>query len=302
MIGKIRRTTGNRPSLSRVFAFLALIVFFSAGTAQAQTIADTPCDTQYYQTLSARAWLEAQREITQNQNLILKPDSVFEYTCFDLFMRELADHSRNMLSGSGSYGGPLGRTAMVNALNNLVVNSLSSYINLNFEQAAAGTYDLLGGHEAATGIDHDPSAIPDAAASYSCDVMSRVWMAAKCINFVSNPTRDGFYTFEEYTTGLDRRQIPSACTPVIATYATNLATALTSAPWTDDPVQTYLQDTMPQASCTGNCLCDGDPIPTGVRVIRTGGTPNEYDEHVCLQPGCHYFPGPTPTAGCYGGI
>jgi hypothetical protein len=45
--------------------------------------AASSCDPAYYDTLQSRAWLEAQREITQNQNLIFKPDSVLQYTCFD---------------------------------------------------------------------------------------------------------------------------------------------------------------------------------------------------------------------------
>lgn len=288
-----------------IILLLFLCVFYPVKSFSAPApIATNPCDSNYYATLSARAWLEAQREITQNQNLILKPDSVFEYTCFDLFLRELADHAANMLSETGSYGSPLSTTSMDTALQNLIGTSLIQYVNLNFETPG---YDLLGGHPAATGIDHVPSAITGG--TYSCNIMNRVWMAAKCINFVTNSATDGFYTFQEYTTGLDKRHLPSACTPVTAAFATNLTTALGVGPWVQDPVQTYYANTAPPTTCTGTCSCSGTPVPTGIYVYKSGETP--YQEHICLQAGCRYHGGGTlyvdsggtahtAAAGCYG--
>ena len=56
-------------------------VFFAALLCSSISYAqNSPCDPDYYESLEARAWLEAQREITQNQNLIYKPDSALEYT------------------------------------------------------------------------------------------------------------------------------------------------------------------------------------------------------------------------------
>lgn len=279
------------------------------------TIADTPCDTLYYETMSSRAWLEAQREITQNQNFILKPDSVFQYACFDRFLRELADHASNMLSETGDFGGPLGSSSMDDAINALVINSLTQYITNNFN-----TPNLLSGHSAASAI---PSPMPSAMGApmtYSCDIMLRVWNAARCTNFISYPEYDGFYTFQEYVdpTNADPRHLPNACSVVAAAstaatklaYGTNLAAALTTGPWSNDPVQTFYNLTGPQTfgatPCTGTCACTGAPIPTGIKVFRSGGTaPTDYDEHVCLQAGCRYHPGgilygsTAAAAGCY---
>ena len=284
-----------------------LIISCNASVLAASVIADTPCDSLYYESLSARAWLEAQREITQNQNLILKPDSVFEYTCFDGHLRELADHAAQMLSETSQYGQPLDTNSMDQALQNLVGTSLAAYVSNNF-----APHSLLAGHPAATGIDHTIQAIPGGNPAYSCDIMSRVWQAAKCINFVSNSEFDGFFTFEEYADPLsvDKRHLPTACTSITANWNTNIATALTTGPWSNDPVDTYFLLSEPQNCGGGTCPCTGDPIPTGVFVIRSGYQNNEYQEHVCLQPGCRYYPGGGDDlapgvagpggAGCYG--
>jgi len=288
------------------------LLLITSQQAQAQgLIANSPCDPTYYESLSARAWLEAQREITQNQNLILKPDSVFEYTCFDRLVRELADHADEMFSETGRYGNPLGSTSMDNALQSLVGTSLITYINNNFGSKApgvVGAYNLLAGHPAATGINHQPRSINDNI-SYSCDIMARVWQAAKCINFISNATTDGFFTFEEYAvSAVDKRHLPTSCTAINTNWNSNLNTALTSGPWAHDPVNTYFTLTNP-INCVGpTCPCSTPPIPTGIEVIRTGSNNNRYPEFICLQPGCHYHPGgddlatgiADPGPGCYG--
>lgn len=258
-----------------------------ASAASAPAIADTPCDDMYYESLSARAWLEAQREITQNQNLILKPDSVLEYTCFDLFLRELAQHAENMLSETHLFNQPLSPTSMDEALDALIGTSLTAYINANFEQPG---YDLLGGHPAGTGIDHTPSAITGGA--YSCDIMARVWQAAKCINFITNPLEDGFYTFQEYANSEDKRYLIQRCPSVASLYTANLNAALNSPPWTDDPAQTYL-DRIDPSRCTLST-----PIPTGVTVTRPVLNPTTYEEHICLPPGCRYVPVAAGTGRC----
>lgn len=313
---------------SRLAIFLALpILFISFGSnAAVPVIADTPCDPLYYESLSARAWLEAEREITQNQNIILKPDSVFEYTCFDRLVRVLAVEAVNMLSETPLYGAPLTNTSMDEALEAVIGVSLLTYINNNFGGKTVGThgvpreddYNLLYGHVAGTGINHYPKGILDDSA-YACNIMSRVWNAAKCINFISHPDHDGFYTFANYATETDdNRHLPyinlpgGGCTSIEDNWSDNLATALTSGPWTHDPVQTYFVITDAQDCGAGACRCvdaDGnnsEPIPTGVTIYRANPLPAEYEEHICLQPGCRYNPpngqiGASKEAeGCYG--
>ncbi len=293
MIGKLKKNIA-RPVLFAMSLFLLHAPLNSASATN--VIADTPCDNLYYESLSARAWLEAQREITQNQNLILKPDSVFEYTCFDRLARELSYHANSMLSETTAYGTPLGTSSMDNALQQLVGDSLREYINGNFgsKTGVGGGYNMLAGHPAATGISHtiaNMTAGSPAASNYSCDIMSRVWHAAKCINFISNATTDGFFTFQEYAaSAVDKRHLPTVCSAINTNWTTNLSVALSTGPWTNDPVQTYLDQTVAPSCGSAGCSCSGSPIPTGVQVIRTGYDHNNYEEHVCLQPGCRFDP------------
>ncbi len=297
-------------ALLGTFLLILILVMPTHKASAVSAIADSPCDSLYYQSLSARAWLEAQREITQNQNLILKPDSVFEYTCFDRLVRELADHADELLSETSNFGTPLGTNSMDQALQNLVGTSLETYINNNFgsKGASLGSYNLLGGHPSGAGLSSEPRSILNGP-NYSCDIMRRVWQAAKCINFAQNAATDGFFTLQEYATDpIDKRRLPLACTSPLASWNTNLTTALMSGPWTNDPVQTYFNLTRPQNCSGGNCACTGSPpIPTGVRITRSGTSPSTYDEHVCLQAACRYHPGgqltsggSTAAAGCYG--
>src|SRR5437016_4882806 len=72
----------SRGAIATVMAFVSMAMSLITGIARATPT--TPCDPEYMDALEARAYLEAQREVAQNQNYILKPDSVLEYTCFDL--------------------------------------------------------------------------------------------------------------------------------------------------------------------------------------------------------------------------
>src|ERR1044072_4359830 len=75
--------------ISMRIASAALCALLLCLSARVQA-ASTPCDPEYMDALEARAYLEAQREVAQNQNYILKPDSVLQYTCFDLFIGHFA--------------------------------------------------------------------------------------------------------------------------------------------------------------------------------------------------------------------
>ena len=276
--------------LSKAFGrMLLLFVFILPSNGYSQVIADTPCDPQYYESLSARAWLEAQREITQNQNLILKPDSVLEYTCFDRLVREYAEHADQLLSETQNFSPNIPDGIVGDTLQDLIGISLETYIMNNFASLGNPATNLLSGHPAATGISHAPQSISDDPTAFSCDIMARVWQAAKCINFATNPETDGFFTFAEYAESTeDRRQLPTACLPPTTSWQENLTVALTAGPWTNDPVQTYFSLTDAEDCAGANCQCTGAPIPTGVTIRRTGLPP--YQEHFCVQPGCRFVP------------
>jgi len=268
-------------------------VFALFGThAQAGTFAADACDPLYYESLESRAWLEAQREITQNQNLIFKSDSVLEYTCFDGYLRELADHSTDMFSGSGRWGGSGG--TMAASLSNLVAAPMDAYQRANFD------HRLLGGR---SNLTHDlPSSI--GAGTYTCNRMNEVWKVAKCMDFIDQTNypegaasaNDGFFTFAEYAANPDKRFLPTACTKT-ADFQTEINEAVVAAntPWEEDNVNTYSGLIYP----TTGSACGGTQsiIPTGLTIYRAKGGSTQYHEHVCVVPGCHYVPNnqPPPT-------
>ncbi len=252
------------------------------------TIAPTPCDPQYYESLENRAWLEAQREITQNQNLIFKPDSVLSYTCFEQYMGVLANQTQNMFSESIRWGNAiLGTdqdTSMDQALVNLVILSLGQYLDLNFHGSTTNT---LGGRpEGPPRSDptstHGTVPLPN---NYNCQLMNQVWMQAKCYNFTAQPN-DGFFTFENYDADPDKRMFPTACTSKPDFGVPMQVAGLdpgTPPPWPADDTVTYFNLLNAATSCSASVL-----IPTGITVNRPLQTPNTYQERACSQAGCHF--------------
>lgn len=248
-----------------------------AGPLQAQ-IAPAPCDPKYMQSLEARAWLEAQREITQNQNLIVKPDSVMEYSCFDRYLGALVQSAPAMFSQSNRWGEPYGN--MSNALTVLVGRAYKSYWEQNFQ------HPELGGRAnfSAAVLNADPVD----AVSYQCGIMKEVWKQAKCMDFIQDPDTDGFYTFEQYRDSRDKRQRPERCTED-PRWTENIRSAYGSAtPWAHDNVDTFFD------ALEGG----GDPIPTGVIVERPKQSPTRYLEHICIAPGYHYVPSSEDGGDC----
>lgn len=264
-------------------ALLALITFYAV-PASAQPAS---CDPAYWSSMSGKAWMEAQREIAQNQNIIYKPDSVLEYTCFDRFLSVLAGRAPDMFSETTTWGVIPGPN-MVLTLQNLVGTALSSYVGSNFD------HNFLGGR---SNVNYNPGAVTRST-NYTCDMMARAWAAAKCLNFVQQTpvdrtARDDFFNLNWYETN-DPRDLPAsmaACT-ADARWATKRDLALNTG------ASKYLEETFNvyanQFATTG---CPAGAIPTGVVVTLTGKAP--YDEKVCINPGCAYTPPGTcsPTAG-----
>jgi len=50
------------------------------------------CSPEFWDVMKDRAWMEAQREITQNANLIPRPDSVLSLSCFHSYLEGQADY------------------------------------------------------------------------------------------------------------------------------------------------------------------------------------------------------------------
>lgn len=273
------------------YMIMAAGLWLVAGLFSAPVLAQTTtaCDPQYYMSLESRAWMEAQREIEQNQNLIVKPDSVLEYTCFDKFGSELAQHALDMFSETQNWGPILSPTSMDNALSSLVGSSLVAYQKANFVHDPNGNANAtpiaLGGR----GENKHQFNATISGGAYTCNMMDKIWQksdkSAKCYNFQTE-TQDGFFTFKEYEekTGDDVvRKLPQACAPDSRWADQNklalgqyLGAADRDTPWNEDREFKFLDITK---------SCDESPtIQTGLSVQDAG------NEVICLIPGCVYDP------------
>ena len=292
--------------LFKLFLFTAFILNFSAFDAKAQ-IADQPCDTQFWRQMSAKAWLEAEREIMQNQNLIFKPDSVLEYTCFDQFVSMNAHDGGNIFVHTDYFGQqivPRGTDqSLETVLTAVVTNSLDRYKTRNFANS------FLSGRAEAMGITPPNSSFSPATTavtSYTCNTMSNVWRASKCMNFVDQQEfedTDGFYPFDVivgyngtpdvdgYAGGIQETRVwPAslACAAGAMGPAGTWENQNNLAQNTSDnlyafqaPLGTLYNDIY---DMTREGVC-GEPILTGIQVI-TGDGVAPYADGVCTNPGC----------------
>lgn len=232
------------------------------------SIADSSCDCSYWQSLESRAWLEAEREISQNQNLIFKPDSVMQYTCFDTQMSAVTAGPIAQLFSDQAFGVSRGG-AMAAALGASVRASLASYIASNFNHSS------LGGRGGQSG---------------TCMVMGAVWQEAKCYNFMTRTT-DGFLMFEEHQS-TEVRQLPTPCSPD-SRWASQLQSAFNNSGWFQQnfvqPSSTAYQaiyNGLLPGGCGNNQNQTGGYTPTGVTVQGIGR--QTYADGFCTNPGCTF--------------
>lgn len=298
---KVRKSFAVKLLIITGFLCFSLIFTLSAR-------AQTACDPHYMDALEARAWLEAQREISQNQNLILKPDSVLEYTCFDRLIAHVARNFPNGRQFSETRiweGIPIPLVTDVTtdlALNEVAGTALVAYLSENF------SHGFLSGR---VGLDYEPDLI-EGNRTYVCDRMALVWDMARCMNFHDREDLEGFFDFAHYSTN-DPRQLPSdyaACEAPRAAYNLSAPVAFNNdedlfilSPentpvhdpigYNEDIVQSFVERMSP-----GNC--NGDyRIPTGVRIVRERvNSDDPYNEYVCTQPGCSYVPTGLNTGNC----
>src|SRR5688500_5108068 len=99
-----------------------------------------PCDPLYMDAMEKRAWLAAQRESAMNQNIIVKPDSVLEYTCFDQFLGMLAQRYTNgyLFSEVACCGVTPDFDILNLLLQQGVWNAVVPYLSVNFEHTFRG--------------------------------------------------------------------------------------------------------------------------------------------------------------------
>jgi hypothetical protein len=265
--------------------------------------------------------LEAQREISMNKNIIAKPDSVLELTCFEEQLDKLADTVDTLgFSGNAVVGVVtiLRFGSMARYLTDLVAEPLFSYINTNFRHEYVDNRLL--------GLDYSYGSLPVVVnGSYVCTEMIAIWNAARCLDYMSDSDTDRFRTLDWYTNNSGdhrRRNIDTiiqcqgnalymdlfggltADDALDIAYNNNTAPYVVNnpndtTPYLEDPIQTFLDLILPPPlTSTNSC---GPAIPTGVTVQRTnppGGIPAAYDDGVCANPGCYYVPAGAGLGTC----
>lgn len=279
----------------------------STSTTGSDKVAPQSCDPGYWQSMAARAWMEAEREIIQNQNLIFKPDSVMEYVCFDRFLEHYAKYGGDIFVHSQRFGDILkrcGPESMEAALTNVVLSSYFEYISGNFAHANLGERSSNMGVPA-PGRGRALEIFPayPSMRDYECSVMEEVWKAAKCINFIDNEDfqkTDGFYPFRTlypakgdnqtksvagYEDIEDPRYYPAAlkCSgPGASVWKENIDQSRNEQ--TMYPFQTPLGELfvavrkrLKPEECSAVIL-------TGIKVITSNLDP--YDDGLCTNPGC----------------
>lgn len=267
-----------------------------AGGAPAS--APSSCDPVYMTSLEEAGWLQGQREIIQNQNYIVKPDSVLEYTCFD---QALIHTVAGPISGifSDEAFGVESPPPMIDRVENILLPQAEGYLagGENFShEFGGGTFIGSGGADAF------------GASSNPCGVMGNIWHLAKSENFIADPANDGFYTYLEYAMahsgGDDPRWAPRQTDGptegqwVDAILLANNIEAIGQLPPNDHPAGypyrdphelvavTYVRPRLEEGAST-------PPVMTGVPVHTTSpaGAGGGYPDGLCTNPGMTFVGG-----------
>ncbi len=160
------------------------------------------CATDTWTAMVNQSVLQTRRQDIANKRLIIKPDSVFDYTCFSHIVKTVAEEAGPIFSESEKWVDrevdldgkeiilqrKLGSKSLDNALMEVVETALINYKRGQFNN----------------GFLADSVPVSSSAGKKYCDTMSEVWKAAKCKNFDG---MDIFYTFEDLI-GRDPREFP----------------------------------------------------------------------------------------------
>jgi hypothetical protein len=234
-----------------LIVFLAVFAFFSSQDVMAQPAPAVPatCDQEFLDVMETRAWMEGKREMEIAQRLILKPDSVLEYSCFNARATQL--NNADLFSSPEN---DFSLRILVNA-------ALSDYLEDNFNHDyGGGTVEGGGG----------------------CSVMNHVWNTLRCQNFDD----ELFLTFADLVS-TDPRNEPVPCEASARSEIWQAALAVVAPVPAIPPnnggvesVTTFFPQLNP--NCGASVA-----IPTGVIVTRFSGT-DTFEEYVCTAPGCTY--------------
>ncbi len=205
----------KRRSFKVLIAAVYAVVGLAAGFSQAYAAATVPCDPQFMDAIEARGYIEAQRQIEQNNNYIFQQDSVLEYTCFDKLEANLSDDGIWRLNApftdqnsqtpfvNPNGGGEYKQTnnTLWGSLSAVVWSALNTYIINNYGNKTK-PWNYLAGRDGTPSWAY--TAMPGQAA-YNCADMENVWRAAHCMDFSDQPPHDDFYDFYWYVDPTDAR-------------------------------------------------------------------------------------------------
>lgn len=246
---------------------------YTAGDNQTAAMSSSrACDADFMNQITAKATLEAQREMMVNQTHIARPDSVLAYSCFDEKARVLAT---TVNSGKDN-----------KYVKQLALTPIKIFLDKNFSHS-------YGGGKLAFNSQHTDSL---GGSVNNCDAMQLVWDTAKCANIGD----EAFLSFEDMTSN-DPRTLPnaSACSGSKHLTAEMIAVANNAAPAFKyaqmDAVDAHLDlikapSDIKVAKGQKKPKC-GAPIPTGVKYCSgdcEDKAPKWIDEYVCSNPSCHY--------------
>lgn len=257
-------------------------VLGGAGLALAQSaVQQDTCNGAVLDAMKARAWMESQQEIEQNQALVFKPDSVFEYTCFDQIVGITGEHVAPIFSENTYWGLIHDSQHTDRALNAAVLVSLRAWLITNFSHTFLGGRTGVNGRPA---IDYTPVST-GGGGGYVCDSMKQVWAVAKCWNFTMDPKDQTYLSFDQIGPFGDPRTLPTPCTaaPVWSSGIQSIwrQNPAWYTPYTQNNAQTYAL--VGPRIRPGQC---GQPLSTGV-TVKMEGT-EDFPDAVCSNPGCTY--------------
>lgn len=270
------------------FIFTAFVASDASNVVFAQSAGVDPahlpdsCDPDYMDVLNARSYIEAKREMETAQRVILKPDSVLEYSCFneeEVWLGTLPGGYHFSEYGVRYAGNPpefdgnappirIYANSLENSLERVAFATLVRFLDSFSHIYGGGVYPI----------------VPNSAAG--CNSMNIVWFTAKCQNFDPN----WWIRFEDFSS-TDIRLFPIPCLPVYDTDRTanlnNVFPAAYPAPAT--PAASGGMDTWDALLPFVTGACSG-PLETGMDVTLNNGT--VVRDAVCVQPKC-YFNGST---------
>ena len=280
----------------------------SAHAAATRVMDSEGCDPEFWGVLEGRASIEAERENEAAWRLILKPDSVLQYSCFAQHVTALGVAADVMFSDRETAPlytshalvaprlppatpiplGPNGpdplvplppnyQDALDDMLEDIVVEPMEEYLDTNFGHNYAGGLHPTGG---------------------VCAHMAAVWQFVKCEDF----NQDLFVNDFDFPS-TDIRAIPSVASGRVpygggcSNHATKISDLflIANPPPASPPVAGGIE-TPPTADLwynprmhrTGGSCAAAFPIPTGITVSHGGGN---YADAVCSVPGCYYTRG-----------